>query len=227
MTSILVVYGTGEGQTAKVADYVDSVLTERGHEVTTLPVGAASDVAVDDFDAVVVGSPVNNRRHLPAVVEFVEENRAALADRPSAFFQLSFASIVPSAWAREGAREFVDDLVERTGWRPDRVGLFAGAVRYTQYDRLTRALFRLVSTLTTGDTDTDRDYEYTDWDEVEGFASEFASFVEAERERRPAATRGDSRTAGSRWRRAAVAALVGVGLAAVAYRSVSRRYGSC
>jgi menaquinone-dependent protoporphyrinogen oxidase len=24
------------------------------------------------------------------------------------------------------------------------------------------------------DTDTSRDYEYTDWDEVEGFASDFA-----------------------------------------------------
>ena len=31
----------------------------------------------------------------------------------------------------------------------------------------------------TGDTDTSRDYEYTDWPEVEAFADDFAAFVEA------------------------------------------------
>ena len=30
----------------------------------------------------------------------------------------------------------------------------------------------------TGDTDTSRDYEYTDWAEVEAFANDFAAFVE-------------------------------------------------
>ncbi|ELZ24801.1 protoporphyrinogen oxidase [Natrinema limicola JCM 13563] len=30
----------------------------------------------------------------------------------------------------------------------------------------------------TGDTDTSRDYEYTDWDEVETVAADFAAFVE-------------------------------------------------
>jgi menaquinone-dependent protoporphyrinogen oxidase len=30
----------------------------------------------------------------------------------------------------------------------------------------------------TGDTDTSRDYEYTDWDAVETFARDFVAFVE-------------------------------------------------
>jgi menaquinone-dependent protoporphyrinogen oxidase len=30
----------------------------------------------------------------------------------------------------------------------------------------------------TGDTDTSRDYEYTDWDEVRAFSRQFAAFVE-------------------------------------------------
>jgi len=177
MAAILVAYGTGR-QTAKVAEYVGDDLAERGHDVTLTAVGNASAVDVEAFDGVLVGSPVNNRSHLPEVVEFVEANRETLSGRPSAFFQLSFASIVPSRWAQEGAGEFVDDLVERTGWQPDRVGLFAGAVRYTQYDFVTRLAFKLFSAVTTGDTDTSRDYEYTDWREVDGFADGFAALVE-------------------------------------------------
>jgi len=179
MASILVAYGSGEGQTATVARRVESVLDERGHDVTVVDLTAeAAEPTVEAFDAVLVGSPVNNRKHLPAVVAFVDANAAALAERPTAFVQLSFASVVSAQWGTEGAAEFVDDLVERTGWHPDRVGRFAGAVKYTQYDRLTRWFFRLVSAVTTGDTDTSRDYEYTDWDAVEAFAADFATFVE-------------------------------------------------
>jgi menaquinone-dependent protoporphyrinogen oxidase len=37
----------------------------------------------------------------------------------------------------------------------------------------------------TGDTDTGRDYEYTDWAEVAAFANDFAAFVEGRLGERP------------------------------------------
>jgi menaquinone-dependent protoporphyrinogen oxidase len=175
VTSVLVAYGTGEGQTGKIAAFVGSVLEAYGHDATVVDLRATPEQSVAGFDAVLVGSPVHNRRHHPAVVSFVERERAALAERPSGFFQTSLASIMPLRWAQRGAREFVDGFVEETGWEPDRVGTFAGAVKYTQYDRWTRFTFRLVSALTTGDTDTSRDYEYTDWGEVEEFTLAFAA----------------------------------------------------
>jgi menaquinone-dependent protoporphyrinogen oxidase len=217
MTSILVAYGSGEGQTAAVAERVGSALEARGYEVTTVDVAGASSDDVEDFDAVLVGSPVNNRRHRPDVYAFVERHREALSTRPSGFFQLSLASIMPWRWAQEGAQEFVDDLVEETGWQPDRVGLFAGAVKYTQYDRRTRFLFRLVSGVTTGDTDTSRDYEYTDWDAVDRFAVEFAAFVDAERGRTAPPT-GRSRGIAGLARRPAVAlGVAGLGAVGAVY----------
>ncbi len=64
------------------------------------------------------------------------------------------------------------------GYRPVHVGLFAGAVKYTRYGPFTRLFFKLFSAVTTGDTDTSRDCGYTNWDEVEAFAADFAALAE-------------------------------------------------
>lgn len=231
MASFLVTYGSGTGQTAKVAERIGAVLAERGHAVTVRRVdGRWADV--ESFDAVLVGSPVTNRRHLPEVVAFVEANRRALSDRPSAFFQLSLASAMRFRRARDGAVDFVDDLVERTGWEPDRVGVFAGSIAYTQYDLPTRLAFRLVAAVTTGDTDTSRDYEYTDWAGVETFATDVAHFVE-ERVDEGAASgadedapdaEGDDGTTAGRLGRVARAGFV-VALAVVVWLVLRNRVG--
>ena len=188
MGEVLVAYASGEGQTEKVAAVIAAVLRERGHDVTVRRVTEDAP-SVEEFDAVLVGSSVNNRAHRPEAVAYIEENVAPLADRPSGFFQLSLASAARSRWARRGATAFVDDLTDQTGWYPDRVGLFAGALKYSQYGRVERQLFRLAAAATTGDTDTSRDYEYTDWVGVESFARQFSDDVESGDETTANATR--------------------------------------
>ena len=214
MTAILITYGTGEGQTAKVADYMADVLSDRGVEVTTAHVSEALDLDVDAFDGVLVGASVNNGRHQPDVHAFVERHRGALAARPSGFFQLSLASAMPWQSAQRGATEWAEDFAEETGWEPDRVGLFAGALQYTKYSRPERWLFKLAAIPMGLDRDTTRNHEYTDWDEVERFATEFGAFVESEA---PVAAPGGTR------RRLVTVALVGLGLAAGLRWALSRR----
>jgi menaquinone-dependent protoporphyrinogen oxidase len=224
MASILVIYGTTTGQTAVVARRIDDVLTERGHEVTTRHVSNPPAESVDSFDGVAVGASVNNNRHQRAVVEFIQDHRAALSSRPSAFFQLSFAAAVPWESAQSGSLQWTEALFADTDWHPDRVGNFAGAVNYTQYSRPVQWFFELAAAVTTGDTDTSRDYEYTDWDEVERFAREFGDFVEAQHSLTVRATERVPRV-GRPGRRAAFA-LAGLGLAVALYRAVdSRRNG--
>jgi menaquinone-dependent protoporphyrinogen oxidase len=218
MTSILIVYGTGEGQTAKVATGIESILTDRGLDVTTRHVFETTQTDVDEFDAVLIGSSVNNRQHHPEVVTFVKRHQETLAKLPTGFFQLSLASAVSAGWARDGALGFVEQMTEATGWEPDKVGLFAGALKYSQYGRAERIAFRLAAKVMGLDSDTSRDYEYTDWDDVERFAVDFGKF--AERDNRKAVRDRDrtSSTFGRSVRRALVVSAVAVGVAAVVYR---------
>ena len=59
------------------------------------------------------------------------------------------------------------------------VKVVAGALAYTRYNRLTRWAMKRIVTKAHGDTDTSRDYEYTDWNDVRRFAGEFAETLKA------------------------------------------------
>lgn len=214
MPAVLVTYGSSGGQTAKVASVLRAALVDGGHRVTVRRVDDTDDLDLAAFDGVLVGAPVYNRRQPREVRDWVRANRSVLASRPSGFFQLSFASAVPGDGGQSGARRYADGLVSRTGWRPDRVGLFAGAVEYRRYGPVTQTLFRLAAAVTTGDTDTRRSYEYTDWDDVAAFADEFGRLVDAE-----TATPGGDDDSLRRTLAAGTLAL----LAWATYRAVARR----
>ncbi len=179
MARILVVYGTGEGQTARVAARIGDVLADRAHDVTVTDIEDAGSAAdPEEFDAVLVGSSIHVGAHHEAIREYVETNLSGASARPSAFFQLSLSSAVDDAERRAEAARYVDDLLEAADWHPDRIGLFGGALRYSKYGFLKRLLMKRIAKNATGDIDTSRDHEYTDWDEVEAFAADFAGFVE-------------------------------------------------
>jgi menaquinone-dependent protoporphyrinogen oxidase len=178
MASILLAYASGHGQTANVTDRIAGVLTDRGHDPTVVDLRVDTSPDVTAADGVVVATPINSGRPLSAVSTFVESAVPALSSRPSAYVQLSFASATTQGRVARAATDWATDFAARTGWRPDRVELVAGAVNYTEYGRLERLFFRLFAAVTTGDTDTSRDYEYTDWAALEAFAADFADLVE-------------------------------------------------
>jgi menaquinone-dependent protoporphyrinogen oxidase len=177
MVSFLVLYGTGEGQTAKVAARIADGLAERGHDAVTVDAGEGTDgIDLDDVDAVVVGTSIHYGRSKRSVRRFVAANAERLAAMPTAFFQLSLADA--SDEGAEQAAAYVAAFVDGTGWQPDRVGRFGGALRYSKYGFLTRLLMRQIATRRLPDADPSADTEFTDWDEVDAFTADVAAFVE-------------------------------------------------
>jgi menaquinone-dependent protoporphyrinogen oxidase len=75
------------------------------------------------------------------------------------------------------AEAYVANFEQETGWRPAQVGFFGGALLYRQYGFLKRSMMKRIVRSKPGNlsTDTSRDHEYTDWDEVERFGEDFLS----------------------------------------------------
>lgn len=175
---ILIVYGTTHGQTAKIAHRMADLLTAIGDAVTIADVRSLPrNVALRDFAGVLVGSPVSFNRHKYHVRRFVMANRDALNAMPCAFFSVSGAAAGASEDDREQARRYVNAFLRKTGWRPPLTEAIAGAFAYTRYNPLLRWLAKGAATRVGGPTDTSRDHELTDWNQVRHFVENFLAIL--------------------------------------------------
>ena len=168
---ILILYGTTEGHTARIAEYMAEVVRARGHVGDAVDLKRAQDGLLDGYDAVIVGGSIHMGKHEDSVRGFVVKNRGALERVPSAFFSVSLAAHGDMA----NAEAYVENFEQETGWRPAQVGLFSGALLYRQYGFFKRLMMKKIVSSKPGglSTDTSRDHEYTDWEQVTGFAEDF------------------------------------------------------
>ena len=177
MSKILIAYGTSEGQTAKIADQLAGFFRAEGHHAFAVDVLREAP-APAGYHAVVVGASVHKGKHQRWVVDYVRRNRPALERLPSAFFSVSLAIADGTEKGRLEAEGYVQTFVKGTGWQPEKVGLFAGALAYTKYNFLLRWVMRRIArSRGSRDLDTRRDYVYTDLDTVRRFAEEFLARV--------------------------------------------------
>ena len=171
---ILIVYGSLEGQTKRIAERISAILEDKGHDVTTLPDDQVpADLALEQFDAAIVGGPIHMGKFPKPVKRFVTTHRDWLNKVPGALFTVCMAINSKRPGSREQAIRYGEEFLIQSGWRPGLSATFAGAVKYTQYDFITRIIMKMISKREGGSTDTTHDHEYTDWDSVAHFAEEF------------------------------------------------------
>ena len=174
MSQILVLFASLHGQTRRIAERIGAGLARAGHAVSIQAADSpGAGAAIARSDAVIVGGALRAGSHGRALERLVKAHRAELDRRPGAFFSVSLsASGKPEqrAAAERCARKFC----ERTGWSPRFTTVFGGALVYSRYNFLLRFVMRRIVAAAGGDTDTSRDYEYTDWKAVDEFAAQLA-----------------------------------------------------
>ena len=173
MSRILVLYGTTEGQTAKVARCLGDTLQANGVSADVVEAGAAWP-SPDGYDGVLVAASIHAGGYQRAVHRWVHEHAQALNDKPSAFLSVCLGILQHTPKAQEDLAEIVNRFLTATGWHPATVKQVAGALPYSKYNWLTRWTMVRIVRKAGGDTDTSRDYEYTDWADLRGFAGELA-----------------------------------------------------
>lgn len=177
MARILVLHSSIDGHTKRIAERIGAVLASEGHVATLRSADApAVGAEIGRCDGVIFGAAIRYGHYAPYVEGMVRDHREAIEARPNAFFSVCLTAGGPGARPK-AAQRYVDELMGKTGWRPGAVAIFAGALRYRHYSLFTRAMIRLIMTITGGDTDTSREYEYTDWQAVDRFAEDFVALL--------------------------------------------------
>lgn len=178
MADVLLVFASTHGHTAKIAARIAEGLRAEGvGEVNVRDAADGGDIDPAAYRAVIVGGSLHAGHHQEQLVDWVRSHRAALDDRPSAFFSVSLTAADDTDEAREATQRCIDDFLAETGWTPARSVAIAGALQYREYSVFTRTLVRLMMRRGGHPTDTSHDYDYTDWQAVERFGREFGTLV--------------------------------------------------
>ena len=178
MSHILIVYGTTDGHTAKIAHVLADTLRSCGTLVRV------SDAAREhphpgDFDGVIVAAPVRGGKYPKAVQRWVRSHVDVLNPKPTAFVSACLGVLQRSPAVDRALRAIVDTFLADSGWHPRVVKPVAGALLYRHYNWFIRRVMKRIARKAGGDTDTSRDYVYTDWDDLGAFAIEFGRMVDA------------------------------------------------
>jgi len=174
MKSVLVVYGTTEGQTRKIAEFIANALKAGGVKVELLDsADERASLVQPTYAAAIVCGSLHQFRFQASLRRFVKDNASWLAGIPAAFVAVSLTAALKDDGSRGELQELAQEFYRETGWTPAITRQVAGALRYSEYDYFKRLVMKLIAGQKGGDTDTSRDYEYTDWDDLAGFVEEF------------------------------------------------------
>ena len=173
---LLIVYGTTEGQTRKIALFMEGVMKQEGHSVTVCD-ASENPPAPDGFDAILIGASIHISKYQSPVTHYITHHVQQLNKMPGAFFSVCMAVASEHEEEHQAARKITGDYLSHAGWKPALVTQVAGALKYTQYDFFKRLIMKYIAKKEGGSTDTSRDHEYTDWAAVKKFVLEFAKYA--------------------------------------------------
>ena len=169
---VLILYGSTEGQTRKIARFMEEVLQQKGHQVMIADANEEPPNP-EGFDAVLIGASVHIHKYQKTVKQYLHQHKDVLNEMRTAFFSVCMAVAREDKSEHEAVYQMTHEFFQETGWKPLEEVYFAGAVKYTKYDYFKKFIMRLISIKAGGGTDISKDFEYTDWNQVEAFALDF------------------------------------------------------
>lgn len=169
----LILFSSRDGQTRAIAAALASDIkpTQPCDVVNILH---ADSIDWQQYDRVLIGASIRYGHFHPAVAKFVAKHQAELQQRVSGFFSVNLtARKVDKRTPQTNA--YTRKFLLSTPWQPNCCAVFAGALRYPRYRWLDRVMIQLIMRMTGGETDTSKEVEYTDWQQVSRFAQEFVA----------------------------------------------------
>ncbi len=159
-----------QNSTAQVATEIAKIISDQGLELDLLPVQEVSSLAA--YQAIVIGSAIQNRQWLPEAMQFLQTHRSALAQKPVATFTLCMTL------AMKNGEKYRPDIMEwlvpvRRIAQPVSEEIFAGVLDISKIpsfsDRLKFRLSVLFGVWSEGD--------HRDWDAIHAWADELPSIL--------------------------------------------------
>lgn len=171
MARYVVAYISANGQTKKIAETIAAALKDKGMQAELVDIKKArGKIDANDLKGVFLGAYIHAGKYPGGLFRFVTGNHQVLSSIPVRFFTVCLAAKVATEDSKKTMDGYLESFRKVSGLEPAKAAFFAGALPYTRYNPIVRAIMKKISESTGGDCDTTRDYEYTDWQAVKKFA---------------------------------------------------------
>lgn len=128
--NVLIGYASAHGSTAEVAQFIGSVLKEKGFTATAAEV--AHIQSVEGYDAFVLGSAIHGGMWLTAMSQFLTRFENQLAEKP-VFFFITCIRVLEEGGYQHAIEEYVNHtMLEKIGARE--LTAFAGRLEMNAVD---------------------------------------------------------------------------------------------
>ncbi|AXF77898.1 menaquinone-dependent protoporphyrinogen IX dehydrogenase [Erwinia tracheiphila] len=168
----LILFSSRDGQTREIVSFIASQLKEQ-QECDILDILYAKNLDWSKYDRVLIGASIRYGHFHPTLMAFVKRHTTELQHRPSGFFSVNLTARKPEKRTPQ-TNAYTRKFLLKSPWQPDCCAVFAGALRYPRYSFFDRIMIQLIMRITGGETDTTKEVDYTDWQQVRRFAHEFA-----------------------------------------------------
>ncbi|HGJ5855155.1 menaquinone-dependent protoporphyrinogen IX dehydrogenase [Arsenophonus nasoniae] len=170
--SYLLLYSGENGQTKKIILKITEYLRKEGKQCDVRDLNMDKNFNLSVYQKVLVGASIRYGHFNPAVLNFAQNHQKELNTMPSAFFGVNLTARKKGKDTPE-TNVYVRKFLAKTPWRPTITSVFAGALCYPQYNWFDRIMIQFIMKITGGETNINKEIEYTDWQKVEYFAREF------------------------------------------------------
>lgn len=169
---ILIVYGSQKGHTQKIAEFLRTESVIVGHQAVSIEASPEAK-SPENFDAVIVASSVHAGQYNPEIIDYATKYSVLLNIVPSAFLSVGLTITRNEPKAMKELESVTKFLMDLTKWKPVMIEQIAGALEYSKYGFIKKMLIKSIMKKTGGETDTTRDYVYTDWEGLKEILHEF------------------------------------------------------
>jgi len=179
---LLIVYGTTEGHTRKIAQFLKEEAEKKGINVTLCDASNEPEPPLF-FNGVIVCSSLHVHKYQAAIAHYVMSYSDKLNVAPSAFCSVSLTAAGDEEKSWEELKKLTVEFLHHTKWTPQFTEYVAGALLYTQYDFFKKYIMRMIAKKAGGNTDTSGDFVYTDWKSLTLFLTAFVAEMEKQKDK--------------------------------------------
>ena len=182
MPNVLIIYATREGQTAKIAGEIARRLGIMGAAVELINAKdrqSLKQISLKNRDLIVFGASMHAGRIEPELRRFINRNTHIIQNITRSFFLVLLSAAtadleLKNKWLLD-AREKLHAQLE-VEFNDNE--MIAGALNYVRYSRPVRWLMKSIALQVGADIDTSKNYEYTDWGQVNVYAERLMGLTE-------------------------------------------------